>query len=171
MHPFSLSEPSFEIFYQQIQSQPLWIYTDGACSGNPGPGGFGALLVSGDQCYEMSGGEYQTTNNRMEMQAAIEPIKMLYHHSFSQSVTVVTDSRYLKDGVTLWMPKWKINSWKTSNQKAVKNQDLWQELDTLVSQLPVTWEWVKGHQGHPENERADLLARQAIVAQRIQGKP
>jgi len=136
------------------------IYTDGACSGNPGPGGWGAIIIAGDdERLEISGGESATTNNRMEMMAAIEALK-----ATSGPVTLHTDSQYLKNGITDWMRRWKQNGWRTADKKPVKNQDLWQMLDALVSERVVHWKWVKGHAGHPENERADELARQGLAA-------
>lgn len=135
------------------------IYTDGACSGNPGPGGWGALLRSGRHEKEICGGEIETTNNRMEMQAVIEALKLLKKPS---SVALYTDSQYVMQGITEWMDGWKAKGWKTASKKPVKNKDLWQEIDALVQRHDVTFHWVKGHAGHPENERADALARQGI---------
>lgn len=135
------------------------IYTDGACSGNPGPGGWGAIIITANERLEISGGESATTNNRMEMMAAIEALK-----ATSGPVTLHTDSQYLKNGITDWMRRWKQNGWRTADKKPVKNQDLWQLLDALVSERAVHWKWVKGHAGHPENERADELARQGLAA-------
>ncbi len=133
------------------------IYTDGACSGNPGPGGWGAILMYGPHSRELSGGEAATTNNRMELTAVIEALKALKREC---EITLYTDSRYVMDGVTQWMPNWKQNNWKTTNKKsAVKNLDLWQELDRLLPAHKIKWVWVKGHNGHPENERVDKLAR------------
>jgi len=136
-------------------------YTDGACSGNPGPGGWGALLqaLDGDRVVkerELKGGEAATTNNRMELLAAITALESLTRPS---EVTVVTDSAYVKNGVTSWLHGWKRNGWKTAAKKPVKNEDLWRRLDAAQARHQVTWEWVKGHAGHPENERADTLAR------------
>jgi ribonuclease HI len=136
------------------------IFTDGACSGNPGPGGWGAILRSGTHEKELSGGERLTTNNRMEMTAAIEALKSLKKPS---DVTIHTDSRYLMDGATQWMRKWKVNGWKTSDKKPVKNDDLWRALEDAAAPHAVKWRWVKGHSDHIENERADALARSAIV--------
>jgi ribonuclease HI len=135
------------------------IFTDGACSGNPGPGGWAAILRSGVQEKEISGGEAATTNNRMEILAAIRALELLRQPS---RVMLHTDSRYLLDGITLWLPRWKANGWKTADKKPVKNADLWQELDSAVSRHKVTWKWVAGHSGHVENDRADALARAAI---------
>ena len=139
----------------------LFAYTDGACSGNPGPGGWGALLQAkeGDTVVKeraLSGGEADTTNNRMELLAAIAALEALERPS---TITIVTDSAYVKNGVTGWIHGWKRNCWKTSTNKPVKNIELWQRLDTAQARHRVTWEWVKGHAGHPENERADELAR------------
>jgi ribonuclease HI len=135
------------------------VYTDGACSGNPGPGGWGAILRSGTHEKEISGGERLTTNNRMEMTAAIEALKSIKRPS---EVTIHTDSRYLMDGATQWMRKWKANGWKTADRKPVKNDDLWRALEEAASRHAVKWRWVKGHSDHVENARADALARGAI---------
>lgn len=143
----------------------LFAFTDGACSGNPGPGGWGALLVAreGDRVVrekELSGGEAETTNNRMELLAAINALETLDRPS---ALTVVTDSVYVKNGVTQWIAGWKRNGWRTAQKKPVKNEDLWQRLDAARERHDVIWEWVKGHAGHPENERADALARQGMA--------
>lgn len=135
------------------------VFTDGACSGNPGPGGWGAVLRWNEQEKELFGGERETTNNRMELTAAIEALNALTRPSV---VHIVTDSVYVMDGVTKWLPNWKRRNWQTANKKPVKNQDLWQLLDEATQQHEITWEWVKGHTGHPENERADELARRGI---------
>ena len=133
------------------------IFTDGACSGNPGPGGWGAVLRYGKTEKELSGGEAETTNNRMELTAVIEALKAIKKEC---EIIISTDSRYVMDGVLQWLPNWKQNGWKTANKKApVKNLDLWQELDALLQKYNVKWLWVKGHNGHPENERVDVLAR------------
>jgi ribonuclease HI len=132
------------------------IYTDGACSGNPGPGGWGARLEGPDGVNEISGGEAATTNNRMELSAAIEALASLPNNS---QVTLVTDSNYVKDGMTSWLDNWKKRGWKTAAKKPVKNVDLWQALDAQCQRHQVEWQWVKGHSGHPGNERADELAR------------
>ena len=131
------------------------IFTDGACKGNPGPGGWGALLRSGTHEKELSGGEALTTNNRMELMAAIEALKALKKPS---RVVLSTDSVYVRDGITRWIHGWQRNGWQTSAKKPVKNSDLWIALLEAVKPHRVTWEWVKGHAGHPENERADKLA-------------
>jgi ribonuclease HI len=143
----------------------LFAYTDGACSGNPGPGGWGVLLraVSGESVLkerELCGGEAETTNNRMELLAAIHALETLERPS---AITIVTDSAYVKNGVTGWIHGWKRNGWKTASKKPVKNVELWQRLDAAQSRHTVTWEWVKGHAGHPENERADELARTGMA--------
>jgi ribonuclease HI len=135
------------------------IYTDGACRGNPGPGGWGALLRYGKREKKLYGAESHTTNNRMELMAAINALAALRQ---SCKVDLYTDSQYLQKGVIEWMPKWKTNRWKTSNKKSVKNIDLWHQLDHYLTQHQVTWHWVKGHSGHIENELADALANQAI---------
>ena len=133
------------------------IYTDGACSGNPGAGGWGAILRYGEVEKELSGGELQTTNNRMELQAVISALSALKKEC---QITLYTDSRYVMDGVKQCLPNWKVNGWKTANKKtAVKNIDLWQKLDALIDKHRIKWVWVKGHNGHPENERVDRLAR------------
>ena len=135
------------------------IFTDGACRGNPGPGGWGVILRSGSHEKELFGGEQSTTNNRMELRAAIEGLAALKRPS---RVTVTTDSQYVRQGITQWIEGWKRNQWRTSAKKPVKNQDLWQLLDELTSRHEVTWEWVKGHSGHPDNELADVLANRGI---------
>ena len=136
------------------------IYTDGACSGNPGPGGWGAILMSGTHRKEMKGGEAHTTNNRMELLAVIEALNALKH---SSDVELFTDSQYVKNGITAWIHSWKRNGWKTADKKPVKNAELWQQLDEARRRHRIEWKWVKGHAGHPENERADELAREAIA--------
>ncbi|MCH9815228.1 MAG: ribonuclease HI [Actinomycetia bacterium] len=135
------------------------LYTDGACKGNPGRGGWGAWLEFGDHEKEMSGGEASTTNNRMELTAVIEGLRVL---SRSCEITIVTDSTYVRDGVTKWMANWKRNGWRTAAKKPVKNRDLWEALDTEIARHNVEWQWVKGHSGHPGNERADALANAGV---------
>jgi ribonuclease HI len=135
------------------------IFTDGACSGNPGPGGWAAILRSGHHEKEFSGGEAQTTNNRMELVAVIEGLRKLRHPSH---VTIHTDSRYVMDGAAKWLKGWKTKGWKTADKKPVKNEDLWRLLDEEMARHHIAWRWVAGHSGHPENERADELARAAI---------
>ncbi len=138
------------------------IFTDGACSGNPGPGGWGCLLRYNGIEKELSGAEKETTNNRMELTAVIEALKALKKEC---QITLCTDSRYVMDGVTKWLPNWIENGWKTTNKKSpVKNVDLWQELEKLLSCHQIKWVWVKGHNGHEENERVDKLARNAIAS-------
>lgn len=135
------------------------IYTDGACSGNPGPGGWGAILVHGKTEKELSGGEPDTTNNRMEMMAAIKSLEAL---KTPCDVALYTDSQYVMKGITEWIHDWKKCGWKTADKKPVKNAELWQQLEEAVSRHDVKWYWVRGHDGHKMNERADNLARQAI---------
>ena len=135
------------------------IFTDGACRGNPGPGGWGALLRYGKHEKELYGGEPHTTNNRMELMAAIIALESLTRGC---RVRLTTDSEYVKNGITQWMHNWKKNGWRTANRKPVKNMDLWQRLDDAVAQHDVEWHWVKGHSGHDENERADQLANRGI---------
>ena len=140
-------------------------YTDGACSGNPGPGGWGVLMIAreGDKVLKeraLQGGEAETTNNRMELLAAITALETLDRAS---RITIVTDSSYVKDGITKWIHGWKAKGWKTAAKKPVKNEELWRRLDDATQRHDVTWEWVKGHAGHPENERADELARAGMA--------
>ena len=134
------------------------IYTDGACSGNPGPGGWGAILLFNDSRRELSGGEKLTTNNRMELMAAIAALEALDRPS---AITVTTDSAYVKDGITTWIHGWKRQGWQRKG--GLKNVDLWQRLDAATARHAITWEWVRGHAGHPENERADELAREGMA--------
>ena len=142
-----------------MSDRELQIFTDGACSGNPGPGGWAALLRYGDNEKTLSGGEPDATNNRMEMMAVIEALESLKR---ACAVAIHTDSRYVMDGMTQWIHKWKASGWKTAAKKPVKNADLWQRLDDAASQHTIEWHWVKGHSGHPENERVDALARRAM---------
>jgi ribonuclease HI len=137
------------------------IHTDGACSGNPGPGGWGAILAFGDSVKELKGGEPHTTNNRMELMGAIAALEALKRPCL---VDLHTDSKYMRDGIMKWIHGWKRNGWKTADKKPVKNVDLWQRLEAALAQHRVTWHWVKGHAGHAENERADELAREGIAA-------
>jgi ribonuclease HI len=139
------------------------IYTDGACSGNPGPGGWGAVLAFGEHEKELKGGEAQTTNNRMELMGAIAALEALKRPC---RVDLYTDSQYLRGGITGWIHGWKRNGWRTADKKPVKNVDLWQRLDEALKRHQVQWHWVRGHAGNAENERADRLAREAIVAVR-----
>jgi ribonuclease HI len=142
------------------EQKPVVIYTDGACSGNPGPGGWGAILTYGDSCKEISGGEAQTTNNRMELMAAISALDALKKPS---RVELHTDSQYVMKGITQWIHGWKKNGWKTADKKPVKNAELWQRLDEARRVHDIDWRWVKGHAGHAENERADELARMGMA--------
>ncbi len=136
------------------------IFTDGACSGNPGPGGWGAIMMSGPHRKELSGGEAMTTNNRMELLAAISALEALKQAS---DVTLTTDSNYVKDGISKWIFGWKKKGWLTADKKPVKNAELWQRLDAARARHKVDWQWIKGHAGHAENERADELARQGMA--------
>ncbi len=139
--------------------KPVEIYTDGACKGNPGPGGWGAVLRYGEHVKELFGGEPDTTNNRMELQAAISALASLKRPC---EVILTTDSQYLRQGILSWMAGWKRNGWKTAAKKPVKNMDLWQALDEQVARHQVEWRWVKGHSGHPGNEHADQLANRGV---------
>lgn len=141
-------------------TQRVEIWTDGACSGNPGPGGWGAILIYGDTCREMSGGAPDTTNNRMELTAAIEALQALNR---AAGVDLFTDSEYVKNGITQWLRGWKARGWRTADKKPVKNLDLWQALDAAVARHDIDWRWVKGHAGHERNERADELAREGMA--------
>jgi ribonuclease HI len=148
-----------------LSATTLWAFTDGACSGNPGPGGWGAILQAreGDTVRReraLSGGEALTTNNRMELTAAIAALEALEKPA---AITVVTDSAYVKDGVTSWIHGWKRNGWRTADRKPVKNEDLWRRLDAAAARHRVAWAWIRGHAGHAENERADALARAAMA--------
>ena len=140
-------------------SQIVEVYTDGACRGNPGPGGWGVLLRYGETEKEMYGGEAETTNNRMELMAAIQALENLTREC---KVVLTTDSEYVRKGITEWMANWKKRGWKTASKQPVKNKDLWQRLDKAATQHQVEWHWVRGHTGHPENERADELANKGI---------
>ena len=151
----------------------LFAFTDGACSGNPGPGGWGAVLQAKDgdallKERELCGGAAETTNNRMELTAAIEALQTLERES---KITLITDSVYVKDGITKWLWGWKKNGWRTAAKKPVKNAELWQKLDAAQARHQVTWQWVKGHAGQPENERADALARQGMAPFKKTPKP
>ena len=147
------------------QDQIVRIYTDGACSGNPGPGGWGAVLIYGHHEKDISGHTSHTTNNRMELMAPIQALKSLKKNG---TIEIYTDSQYVKNGMTVWIHKWKRNGWKSSSGALVKNADLWQELDTLSQSHEASWHWIKGHSGHPENQRADALARNAIIKQMME---
>lgn len=140
-------------------SQTVEVYTDGACRGNPGPGGWGVLLRYGNTEKELYGGEADTTNNRMELMAAIQALENLKRES---EVILTTDSQYVRKGITEWIANWKKRGWKTASKQPVKNKDLWQRLDKAATQHQVEWHWVRGHTGHPENERADELANRGI---------
>ena len=139
------------------------IFTDGACSGNPGPGGWGAILLFGDVEKELKGGENPTTNNRMELMAAISALEALKKPT---AVDLTTDSQYVRQGITSWIHNWKKNGWRTASKEPVKNVDLWQRLDAALKQHEVRWHWIKGHAGHAENERADQLARDGLAESR-----
>jgi ribonuclease HI len=141
----------------------VYIYTDGACSGNPGPGGWGALLRFNGSEKELSGGERETTNNRMELTAVIEALRALKERC---SLEITTDSEYVKNGITQWIHNWMKNNWKTKAKKDVKNRELWEELWNLSQGHDIQWKWIRGHSGHPENERCDELARGEIVKYR-----
>jgi len=141
-------------------NKTVHIFTDGACKGNPGPGGWGALLKYGNHEKELKGFEPETTNNIMELTAVIEALKSLTR---SCSVIITTDSNYVKNGITEWIHSWKKKNWRTANKKPVKNKELWQGLDAEVQKHTIEWKWVKGHSGHPENERADELANKGIL--------
>ena len=140
-------------------NKDIYIYTDGACRGNPGPGGWGAILIYKNNRKEIKGGSLLTTNNIMELTAVIGALSLL---KFSSNIILTTDSNYVKDGITKWIHNWKSKGWKTSNKKPVKNKELWLKLDELAAKHKIDWQWVKGHSGHVENERADLLANQGI---------
>ena len=138
----------------------IYIYTDGACKGNPGPGGWGALLQYNQHKKEINGFSLETTNNIMELTAVIEALSIIKKTS---DITIITDSNYVKDGITKWVDNWKNKGWKTANKKPVKNKELWEKLDSLRNNHNITWEWVRGHTGNPGNEKADELANQAII--------
>lgn len=146
-----------------MTSELIDIYTDGACKGNPGPGGWGALLRYGAQEKEMFGGEANTTNNRMELMAAIGALEALTRPC---AVVLTTDSRYVMQGIEQWLPKWRANGWRTADKKPVKNQDLWERLSAATANHRVRWMWVKGHNGHAENERVDQAAREQAEQRR-----
>ncbi len=143
-------------------SETIDIFTDGACKGNPGPGGWGALLRWNGHEKELYGGEGQTTNNRMELQAVIEALSSLKRRS---NVRVYTDSQYVQQGISTWIHNWKKRGWKTADKKQVKNADLWRRLDALAAEHNIEWKWVRGHAGHEGNERADALANRGVVAE------
>jgi ribonuclease HI len=143
-----------------VNAETIYIYSDGACKGNPGAGGWGALLVTNGHRKEICGGEANTTNNRMEMTAVIRALESLKRPS---TVEVHTDSQYVQKGISEWMTGWKRRNWRTADGKPVKNQDLWLQLDALSQLHRIEWKWVRGHNGHPENERADALANQGVL--------
>jgi ribonuclease HI len=143
----------------ESRADPVLIYADGACKGNPGRGGWGALIRTGATERELFGGEPQTTNNRMELTAVIRALEALQHAS---TVEVYTDSQYVQKGISEWLSDWKRRGWRTADKKPVKNLDLWQQLDRLAAAHRIAWHWVKGHAGHPENERADALANRGV---------
>jgi len=149
-----------------VASPNVVMHTDGACSGNPGPGGWGAILTFGDHEKELKGSEAHTTNNRMELMAAIAALEALKRPC---TVDLYTDSQYLRGGITGWINSWKRNGWRTADKKPVKNVDLWQRLDAALARHEVNWHWVRGHAGHAMNERADRLAREAIAELRAAG--
>lgn len=155
-------------FLQQVNPDgEISVFTDGACSGNPGPGGWGVVMRQGLRLQtELNGGELSTTNNRMELCAAIQALQTL---GSNKIISITTDSQYVKNGITQWLPKWKANGWKTTSKAPVKNQDLWTRLDELCQGKKITWNWIKGHNGSPDNEKADTLARQATVMQMVSG--
>jgi ribonuclease HI len=150
-----------------MTDQRVVVYTDGACSGNPGPGGWGVILTAGDHVKELKGGEAHTTNNRMELMAAISALEALKR---SCIVDIHTDSQYLRNGIMSWIHGWKRNGWRTADKSPVKNVDLWKRLDAALSEHKVQWHWVKGHAGHAMNERADELAREGLIAVRAGAK-
>ena len=157
--------------FQYLPMLELFAFTDGACSGNPGPGGWGVVLQakSGEKVLkqrELNGGAPKTTNNQMELTAAIEALETLKRNSH---ITIVTDSVYVKDGITKWLSRWKQNGWRTAAKKPVRNLELWRQLDTAQERHSVTWHWVKGHAGHPENERADCLAKEGMEPFKVEG--
>jgi ribonuclease HI len=152
---------------RRLHADTVTIHTDGACSGNPGPGGWGAVLRWRGRARELSGFEPATTNNRMELLAAISALEALKR---PMRVRLFTDSNYLRQGITTWLPAWKSRGWRTADKKAVKNQDLWERLEQALARHEVEWRWVRGHSGDPDNERADHLARAAISAGRADGQ-
>ncbi len=155
---------SLDLMLNDANVSHVKIYVDGACSGNPGPGGWGALFLAQGHEVAKSGGESDTTNNRMELMGAIEALTVL---PTSTPVTLITDSQYVKNGITSWINGWRKNGWINSKKEPVKNQDLWKRLDTLVQERKVEWEWVKGHSGNPFNDKVDMLAKRAIIALQV----
>jgi ribonuclease HI len=158
-----------DFFSSHSASERITVYTDGACSGNPGPGRWGAVFISGNNQFEMNGYEDNTTNNRMEMMAAISVLSSIKEQSPNSSIILYTDSKYVKDGITAWVKKWRVNNWQTATRQPVKNKDLWIRLDELCSTLTINWQWVKGHDGDQYNEIADTLARKAIISHYVKG--
>jgi len=146
--------------YSMLDKNKIQMFTDGACKGNPGIGGWGVLITAAKTSKELKGFESQTTNNRMELIAVIEGLKSV---EIDAQIEIITDSKYVKNGINDWIINWKRNGWKTAAKKPVKNKDLWQELDALVQNYKIEWKWVKGHSGHPGNEKADQLANDAII--------
>jgi ribonuclease HI len=151
-----------------MDSQEVQIFTDGACSGNPGPGGWGAVLRFSGRQKELKGGEAATTNNRMELTAAISALEALKRDC---KVNLYTDSNYLREGITKWIHKWRRNGWRTAEKKPVKNAELWQRLDQALARHQIQWHWVRGHAGHVENERADALAREGMAPFKRRPRP
>ena len=149
----------YKVYLHMIDKEEINIYTDGACKGNPGQGGWGAILQYKNNVKEISGYAEHTTNNIMELTAVIESLKILKRPCF---IVLTTDSKYVKNGITTWIHNWKKNGWKTANKKPVKNKDLWILLDEVIVNHTIEWKWIKGHSGHPENERADELANLII---------
>ena len=155
-----MKERVFEMLEMQDEmNKKVDIYTDGACSGNPGPGGWGVLIEIDNENIELSGGDKETTNNRMELMAAIKALEEI---DKDYEITLYTDSNYVKDGITSWISNWKKNNWKTANKKDVKNKELWMRLDEAIKDKNISWVWVKGHAGNAGNEQADYLARSAL---------
>lgn len=162
-----------EFFSDLVADQhEVTVYTDGACSKNPGPGGWGVVMLAMEEGrkLELHGGESNTTNNRMEMLAAVKALSYIFEHKPDTHVSIYTDSKYLQDGINSWIKKWKKNNWMTAVKQPVKNQDLWQEIDDFSMKMKITWNWVPGHAGVKYNEEADMLARKAIIALKISEK-
>lgn len=158
-----------DFFEKLSKNSEITIYTDGACSGNPGPGGWGAVFLAENYRCFINGGELNTTNNRMEMMAALSAMEHVLDLRPDAKISLITDSKYLKDGINLWMKNWKKNGWKTATKMPVKNQDIWIRLDAAVSKLNITWQWIKGHSGDEYNDLADTLARKAIISYAVTG--
>jgi ribonuclease HI len=163
-HPLFSKNTTHAIVPCSENAAMLWIFTDGSCSRNPGPGGWGVLLRHLNQTFELSGGEKETTNNRMEMLAVIRGLEWVNAQNLTGPMTITSDSQYVIKGITLWVSGWMGNGWKTSAKKPVENQDLWKQLWELTKERSgISWQWVRGHNGHVENERVDALARAAVV--------